>query len=240
MLFIVKLNAAGTLRLPAGLFCAPANHTITIAVKSFMEGLRERPAYYNKDMSLRERLYRFRCFWIFPFIAFVLLYFARRAEPERPIGQTFVFFAVGVFLWTLLEYVLHRFLFHIQLPIKNPRTREIVNGSHLLHHVSPRDRNKILVHPVYGLVISALLYGFLYAVIWNAASAVVVLTGVWAGFLYYEAVHYRVHFSLSGSGFIARQRRTHFYHHFTNNKKCFGVTTPLWDYVFGTTAGHTL
>jgi sterol desaturase/sphingolipid hydroxylase (fatty acid hydroxylase superfamily) len=106
--------------------------------------------------------------------------------------------------------------------------------------VSPRDRNKILVHPLYGLVVSTLVYGILYAIFRNAASAAVVLTGIWTGFLYYEAVHYRVHFSLSGSGFIARQRRTHFYHHFTNNKECFGVTTPLWDYVFRTTAGRPL
>ena len=151
-----------------------------------------------------------------------------------------LFFALGVFTWTLLEYILHRFLFHIQLPIKNARTREIVNGSHLLHHASPHDRNKILVHPVYGLVVSTLIYGLLYAIFLNVASAAVVLTGIWAGFLYYEAVHYRVHFSLSGKGFVARQRRTHFYHHFTNNKKYFGVTSPLWDYVFGTTAGRRL
>ncbi|PYR86413.1 MAG: hypothetical protein DMG18_02830 [Acidobacteria bacterium] len=69
----------------------------------------------------------------------------------------------------------------------------------------------------------------------SAFSAAGVITGIWTGFLYYEAVHYRVHFSLSESGFIARQRRRHFYHHFTNNKRGFGVTSPLWDHVFGTT-----
>jgi sterol desaturase/sphingolipid hydroxylase (fatty acid hydroxylase superfamily) len=91
------------------------------------------------------------------------------------------------------------------------------------------------VQPLYGLVISAILYGLMYAAIRNPLSATVVMIGIWTGFLYYEAVHYRVHFSLSPSGLIARQRRTHFYHHFTNNKRCFGVTSPLWDYVFGTT-----
>jgi sterol desaturase/sphingolipid hydroxylase (fatty acid hydroxylase superfamily) len=205
-----------------------------------MESLSERPAYYNKDMRLREQLYRFRSFWVFPAIGVVLLYFSLRAEPQRSMGHILLFFGLGVFTWTLLEYLLHRFLFHIQLPIKNPRTRDMVNGSHLLHHASPRDRNKILVHPLYGLVVSALLYGLLYAVFLNAASVALLLTGIWAGFLYYEAVHYRVHFSLSGSGLVARQRRPHFYHHFTNNKECFGVTTPLWDYVFGTTAGRRL
>jgi 4-hydroxysphinganine ceramide fatty acyl 2-hydroxylase len=215
-------------------------HTCITDVKSLMKCLRERPGVYNEDMSLKERLYRFRSFWIFPTLGIVILYFALRAEPERSMGQSLLIFGLGVFSWTLLEYILHRFLFHIQLPIRNPRTRDMVNGSHLLHHASPRDRNKILVHPLYGLVVSALLYGLLYAVFLSAASAALLLTGIWAGFLYYEAVHYRVHFSLSGSGLVARQRRPHFHHHFTNNKECFGVTTPLWDYVFGTTAGRRL
>jgi 4-hydroxysphinganine ceramide fatty acyl 2-hydroxylase len=190
-------------------------------------------------MKLRERLSYFRSFWIFPSIAAGLLYVALWAEPQ-PRGRLFLFFALGVFIWTFLEYLLHRFLFHLQLPIRNSHVRDIINGSHFLHHASPRDRNKILVHPSYGIVVSSLVYVLIYAVGRNAAAAVVILTGVWAGFLYYEAVHYRVHFTLSASPFIARQRKVHFYHHFTNNKRCFGVTTPLWDYVFGTTADRPL
>ena len=187
-------------------------------------------------MTLKERLYRFRSFWIFPLIAVVVLRLAFRAEPERSSGDFISHFLLGIFTWTLLEYLLHRFLFHVQIPITNPRWHDIINGSHLLHHASPRDPTKVLVHPAYGLVVSTLVYGLLYALFRNAASAVFVLTGIWAGFLYYEAVHYRVHFSLSGSGLIAWQRRPHFYHHFTTNKRNFGVTTPVWDYVFGTVA----
>ena len=190
-------------------------------------------------MSLRERLSYFRSFWIFPSIAAVLLYVSLRAEPQ-PRGRLFLLFALGVFIWTFLEYLLHRFLFHIQLPIRSPHVRDVINGSHFQHHASPRDRNKILVHPSYGIVVSALVYALIYAICRNAAAALVILTGVWAGFLYYEAVHYRVHFTLSASPFIARQRKVHFYHHFTNNKRCFGVTTPLWDHVFGTTADRPL
>lgn len=187
-------------------------------------------------MSLNERLYRFRSFWIFPAIAVVLLRFAIRAEPQRSSGDLVLHFLLGVFIWTLLEYVLHRFVFHVQIPVTNPRWRDMINGSHLLHHASPRDPTLILVHPVYGFVVSTLVYGLLYAVFLDAVSALFVLTGIWAGFLYYEAVHYRVHVSLSSSGMIGLQRKSHFYHHFTTNKRCFGVTTPLWDYVFGTTA----
>jgi sterol desaturase/sphingolipid hydroxylase (fatty acid hydroxylase superfamily) len=185
-------------------------------------------------MSLRERLYRFRSFWIFPILAAVLLKLTLSAEPQRHGSDLLLFFTIGVLGWTLLEYGLHRFLFHMRVPLRNPHLRDIVNGSHLLHHASPRDATKILVHPLYGLVVSAILYGVVYVISGSLFSAAALMSGIWAGFLYYEAVHYRVHCSLSGTGLVARQRRAHFYHHFTNNKRCFGVTSPLWDYVFRT------
>jgi hypothetical protein len=135
-------------------------------------------------MSLKERMYRFRSFWIFPILALLLLTITSRTEAQHSQNNGIGLFVIGLLGWTLLEYGLHRFVFHVQVPLRNP--------------------------------------------------AAVVMTGIWAGFLYYEAVHYRVHFSLSPTGIIAKQRRTHFYHHFSNNKRCFGVTSPLWDYVFGT------
>lgn len=185
-------------------------------------------------MSLRERLVRFRSFWIFPLVGFFLLYLTSRGEPNSRLNDLFWLIPIGIFSWTLLEYGLHRFVFHVLMPLRNPRLREIVNASHLAHHASPRDPNKVLVRPLYGLAVSAILYTLLVAAFGNMSSAAGVMVGIWVGFLYYETVHYRVHFSLSVSGFIARQRRAHFYHHFTNNKRCFGVTSPLWDHVFRT------
>jgi sterol desaturase/sphingolipid hydroxylase (fatty acid hydroxylase superfamily) len=185
-------------------------------------------------MRLRERLYRFRSFWLFPLLAIALLYATSRSLTKPVTSELIWLVPLGILGWTLLEYGLHRFAFHIQVPLRNPRLREILNASHLEHHAAPRDPNKILVHPVFGLAVSSVLYALLYGIFGDAFRAAGVLTGIWTGFLYYEAVHYRVHFSLSASGFIAWQRRTHFYHHFTNNKRCFGVTSPMWDYVFGT------
>lgn len=185
-------------------------------------------------MNLRERLYRFRSFWIFPLLATLLLTISSRAEGPENRSHFLPLFAVGLFAWTLIEYGLHRFVFHVQIPLRNPRLRELVNSSHLTHHASPRDPDKVLVRSFYGIAVSIVIYGLVYLITGSLFSAAALMTGIWAGFLYYEAVHYRVHFSLSPSGLIARQRRTHFYHHFSNNKRCFGVTSPLWDYVFGT------
>src|SRR5438046_9596483 len=119
-------------------------------------------------------------------------------------------------------------------PRRRPRLGQTGSTAHWARHVSPPGRTKVVVRACSGLVISAILFTVLLAISGSAFSAAGVITGIWTGFLYYEAVHYRVHFSLSESGFIARQRRRHFYHHFANNKRSFGVTSPLWDYVFGT------
>jgi sterol desaturase/sphingolipid hydroxylase (fatty acid hydroxylase superfamily) len=184
-------------------------------------------------MKLKERFIRFRSFWIFPLLAAVLVYLTFRAE-QRPYRHLLWLLPIGVFAWTLLEYALHRFIFHIPTAIRRQWVRNLVNGSHLGHHASPRDPSKLLVHTSYGFSVSLILYAVAYGISASLSASAAVLAGIWAGFLYYEAVHYRVHFNLSNSPLITWQRRAHFYHHFTNNKRCFGVTTPFWDYVFRT------
>src|SRR5262249_46335039 len=147
--------------------------------------------------------------WIFPPTAVLLIYFAMKAEPNSRLGHLLWLGLIGLFVWTLLEYGLHRFVFHIQFPIRNRVLHTIINASHLQHHASPRDPTIVLVKPLYGLVISAILFGLLYLISGSLFASAGVMAGVWAGFLYYEAVHYRVHFSLSSSGLVARQRRAH-------------------------------
>jgi sterol desaturase/sphingolipid hydroxylase (fatty acid hydroxylase superfamily) len=183
---------------------------------------------------MKERLYQFRSFWIFPLLAVVLVSITFTRDPNRQLRDLIWLFPIGLLAWTLLEYSLHRFVFHTHIQPRNPQLREALNASHISHHVAPRDSNKLLVRTPYALVISAIVFGIAYGVVQNIASAAGIMCGIWAGFLYYEAVHYRVHLRLSNSSLIAWQRRAHFYHHFTNNKRCFGVTSPLWDYVFRT------
>src|SRR5688572_24511987 len=142
-------------------------------------------------MSVKERLVRFRSFWMFPLLALLLLTVTFRAEPQRPYRDLLWLLPIGVFAWTLLEYGLHRFVFHVPVVIRNQRLRKLVNASHLAHHVAPRDPSKLLVHSSYGLAISAVLFAILYGLSGSLAATSAILTGIWAGFLYYEAVHYR-------------------------------------------------
>src|SRR6476661_4928014 len=113
-------------------------------------------------MSLKERLYQFRSFWIFPLLSLVLIGISFRLDHTPPRDFLWLF-PIGVLIWTLIEYGLHRFVFHVRIPLRDPRLREFVNSSHLLHHASPRDRNKVLVRPSFGLIVSAILFSATFA-----------------------------------------------------------------------------
>jgi sterol desaturase/sphingolipid hydroxylase (fatty acid hydroxylase superfamily) len=135
---------------------------------------------------------------------------------------------LGIVLWTLLEYLLHRFVFH--------RYRGIFGSYHHEHHGAPRNITYLFVRPVYSIGVSVLLVGAVWLMTGKLVEVLELMAGIWVGYLYYESVHYRIHFSPAERGWIGRQRRAHFRHHFRNNRKWFGVTTPLWDYIFRTTS----
>lgn len=138
------------------------------------------------------------------------------------------FFLLGIVFWTLLEYVLHRFVFH--------RFRGILGSFHHEHHRAPRNLQYLFVRLPFSIGSSMLLIAVIWGLTGNIVQTLQGMSGIWAGYLYYESVHYRVHFSPADGGWIGRQRRAHFRHHFHNSRKWFGVTTPLWDYVFRTTS----
>jgi sterol desaturase/sphingolipid hydroxylase (fatty acid hydroxylase superfamily) len=139
---------------------------------------------------------------------------------------------LGWFIWSLLEYALHRFFFH--WTPHHRRLKKIIRSLHVGHHGDSRNPDKILVRPIYSLTVSALFLAGFSTVTGSFFTASALLTGLWLGFLYYELVHYRLHLSKADSGLLGYQRQGHFYHHFVDPNHCFGVTSPLWDLVFGT------
>jgi dihydroceramide fatty acyl 2-hydroxylase len=146
-----------------------------------------------------------------------------------------VFIALGMLCWTLIEYALHRFVLHLRLQVV--AVQRTIERLHLGHHWEPRDEAKVTV-PVYGSlpIAAALLAMFrLMAGSWEAGA--LLLIGSIAGYLWYEAVHFRLHCSTTRGRWWRWQRANHFFHHFRDQRRCFGVTTPLWDWVFGTGRG---
>lgn len=135
---------------------------------------------------------------------------------------------LGVLTWTLTEYVMHRFLGHDRRTMPNPFATE-----HTRHHsegdyFAPSWKKGTFATAVAAVlvVVGTPLVGALFA-------------GAFAGgfvtlYVAYELVHRRAHTHEGIGGYGRWLRRHHFHHHFENPKANHGVTSPIWDVVFGT------
>ncbi len=135
-------------------------------------------------------------------------------------------FVGGVLLWTLLEYVLHRFAFHER------KLGRRVAREHLTHHAKP-DYFATLAHK---LVLAIPVLGGLSLVLGATLGPVgiAVVFGTFTGWQVYELIHRATHVRAPRGRYGEWARQHHLHHHFQNAKVNHGVTTPFWDIVFGT------
>lgn len=130
----------------------------------------------------------------------------------------------GLLGWTLLEYLLHRFVLHRLPPFRR---------WHAAHH---RDPTALIGLPT--LVSTTLFATFVLAPAWWALGpwrAAALLLGVLTGYLAYAGTHHAVHRHGARSGWLRRRQHAHALHHGAHGRAAgFGVTTGVWDHVFGT------
>lgn len=141
-----------------------------------------------------------------------------------------VIFLSGIFFWSFFEYVAHRFIFH--WVSDNPKAQKFAYILHGNHHEYPRDRQRLFMPPVPSLLISSILFGLFYLIIRN--SAFVFFPGFIFGYLLYGSMHYAIHAWNPPFKWMKPLWRNHHLHHYKNDHKGFGVSSTLWDHVFGT------
>jgi sterol desaturase/sphingolipid hydroxylase (fatty acid hydroxylase superfamily) len=141
-----------------------------------------------------------------------------------------VAFAVGFALWGFAEYVLHRFVMH------HLHGRGIMSREHLEHHVHASWHfDPIMVASWSGMLVVGFVGWFPLG--WALVSATVGLTvavGWTAGYAVYEYQHASSHLRAPRGRYTSWLRRHHFHHHFGHPMGNHGVSSPLWDVVFGT------
>ncbi len=138
-------------------------------------------------------------------------------------------FISGLFFWTFFEYVTHRFVFHYV----NERkwVQKFHYAMHGVHHEYPKDRERIFMPPVPGLLITSLLFGIFYLIM--GAWVFAFLPGLLVGYYLYSFIHWSVHKNKPPK-WLKPQWRHHSLHHYKYTELAFGVTTRFWDRVFGT------
>ena len=137
---------------------------------------------------------------------------------------------------TFSEYILHRFLFHYKP--RNKTQEKIFFLFHGVHHAQPQDKTRlvmppVLTHPASHPFLLFLLPGTGF-VIECPPLVAPFFSGFMIGYLIYDIMHYATHHFPMRSGVLRYLKRYHMQHHYKTPDMRYGVSSPLWDIVFGT------
>lgn len=159
-----------------------------------------------------------------------LIAFTRGANVSWP--QAFLLLIVGVFSWTLIEYGLHRFVFHYTA--RSAFGRKFLYAAHISHHEHPRVTNRLFSGLLISLPIATVYLLIAWLALGSLPAATYLFTGLTAGYSCYEWLHFQAHHRRPRLRLFRYLRRYHLLHHYQTPRQRFGVTSPLLDVVFGT------
>lgn len=131
---------------------------------------------------------------------------------------------IGAAAWTLVEYIIHRFILHHVVFIRD---------MHDQHHRSPTE----LIDTPIWLSLLFMFAGVLLPFWWlfGFGPAAGFTIGMTLGYLIYGLMHHAMHhWRIRHGTYLYRAKRRHAQHHASTDEGNYGVSSPFWDYVFGT------
>ncbi len=174
--------------------------------------------------------------WSTPLIVFVpvVSYFLYRAVAVYEMGLAGILgmFVLGVFVWTFTEYVLHRFVFHYQP--KSTLGQRLHFLMHGVHHDYPNDSLRLVMAPVISIPLAVVFY-LVFLALLGPALAAPFFSGFIFGYICYDMIHYATHHAPMKIPLAQLLKHHHMKHHYQTDTRGYGVSSPLWDYAFGTT-----
>lgn len=156
-----------------------------------------------------------------------------------PVWATAAAFALGWVTWSLAEYWLHRTLFHWEPTTWwGPKMHFILHG---VHHVYAKDPYRLVMPPAISLILAVIFFS-----LFTGAATLGTFAGIpmgWhlggfagfvVGYVGYDCTHYFLHHFRPRSARMKRLRAHHMNHHHNHPELKFGVSSMVWDRVFGT------
>lgn len=144
--------------------------------------------------------------------------------------ETAGIFAIGLFAFSLVEYIMHRYLFHIGTSTE--KREKLQYTLHGVHHEFPKDKERLAMPPVISIAIATTLLFVFKLILGDFVFAF--LPGFLVGYAGYLSMHYILHSYKAPKGIFNFLWANHAVHHYKDQTKAYGVSSPFWDYVFGT------
>ncbi|KAB2877650.1 fatty acid hydroxylase [bacterium] len=145
-----------------------------------------------------------------------------------------LFFVLGLFVWTFTEYAIHRWAFHYHP--KSELGKQIHFLIHGIHHDYPRDSTRLVMPVPVSIPLAVLFYFVFYGIFDIYANAL--FSGFIFGYVAYDSIHYATHHFPMRSGIAKWLKDYHIRHHFEDDEAAYGVSNPLWDFVFNTVPAY--
>ncbi|XP_057763857.1 dihydroceramide fatty acyl 2-hydroxylase FAH1-like isoform X2 [Salvia miltiorrhiza] len=193
---------------------------------------KDTPRFFENDfMELMTRT----VWWVIPLVWLPVASFFASSSARAGIPPCHVAAAVvgGVFMWTLMEYCLHRFLFHMKTTTYWGNTLHYL--LHGCHHKHPMDALRLVFPPAAAAILAVPLWSA-FKLLTPAPYSPALFGGALLGYVVYDCTHYYLHHGKPFKGIAHELKRNHMDHHFRIQHKGFGITSTLWDRVFGTLA----
>lgn len=140
------------------------------------------------------------------------------------------FFVWGALFFSFFEYVVHRFLYHID-DKGSDKMKRFAERYHGIHHDYPQDKERLIMPPFLWTILVSALLALAYLI--GGHTSFSFIGGLGAGYLAYIYVHFQVH-SSNPPKWLRGQMLHHAKHHYQHEDKAFGVSSTLWDKIFGT------
>jgi sterol desaturase/sphingolipid hydroxylase (fatty acid hydroxylase superfamily) len=159
---------------------------------------------------------------LFAAVAFLAFGFHRFVGPLSLAGGVVL---LGFLSFGLLEYAVHRWILH------GPRS--IARRGHAHHHAEP---TALIATPLFIVMIASLAIWKLLGLVCPAGCAAFLVFGLYAGYDYFALFHHWEHHhrpDVACGAYWRRLDRLHHVHHQRQSVN-FGVSTTIWDHVFGT------
>lgn len=135
----------------------------------------------------------------------------------------------GFIFFTLTEYLIHRFIYHSG-EYKNKKNWQF--KIHGVHHAYPRDKERLAMPLVLAIIIAAIVFLITWTIM--ASYTLLFFPGFIAGYAFYLFVHFIIHTRRPPKNTFRILWKHHYIHHYKEENKAFGVTSPFWDIIFRT------
>jgi len=139
-------------------------------------------------------------------------------------------FFVGWLIFSFIEYMAHRHIFHMETD--TPLKKDIQYTFHGNHHDFPKDKKRLAMPPIVSLLIASFLF-FTFKLLFGHMVFGLV-AGMLFGYAMYLSVHYAVHAFAPPRNLLKVLWVHHSIHHYKDPNRAYGVSSPLWDWIFDT------